>query len=128
MLGLGDFVIPGFYLIFLSLFERKLHGTQTYFRVGLAGYLVGLTIAYVMVNLMRNLYEGQPALLYLVPGVLVPTLIVGGRRHELGLLWKGLARSHSVEEVSVEELGLLDEVEEPGSSESKDRSDDGDIV
>ena len=54
--------------------------------VGVLGYGVGLALAQVAVVAMQL---GQPALLYLVPCVLLPVAGVAGARGQLAALWKG---------------------------------------
>jgi len=50
------------------------------------GYGFGLGITFVALILMK---EGQPALLYLAPSVLIACTLVGYIRGELKALWKG---------------------------------------
>ena len=80
MLGLGDIVVPG---IFLALVLRMdvvraaaaaaagAPPPRSYFRGSVAGYLAGLGTTIGVMNLFN---AAQPALLYIVPGVLVAVL------------------------------------------------------
>ena len=51
---------------------------------GVVGYAIGLLATFVSLYLMQH---GQPALLFLVPGTLVPTCIIALRKKEFGELW-----------------------------------------
>ena len=61
-------------------------GWVGYWAIGVAGYAVGLAAAQVAVVTMQL---GQPALLYLVPCVLVPIVSVARVRGHLEALWLG---------------------------------------
>ena len=50
------------------------------------GYGLGIIITFVALLLMRS---GQPALLYLVPSVLLPVTIIAAIRGQLKSLWNG---------------------------------------
>ncbi len=69
MLGLGDIILPGLYLVFLRFWDldnqKKTRNSPSYFLLGVIGYSIGLFAAYVMVSVLRNYWSGQPALLYL---------------------------------------------------------------
>jgi hypothetical protein len=87
MLGFGDIIMPGF-VISLCLAFDNFFGTKIYFIASLIGYTLGLIFTYMALILMES---AQPALLYLVPCVLVSILIVGFKRGELKSLWTGQA-------------------------------------
>lgn len=59
----------------------------------LQAYGFGLLITFVALILMK---EGQPALLYLAPSVLIACTIVGYTRGELKSLWRGRVVSSSI--------------------------------
>jgi minor histocompatibility antigen H13 len=95
MLGLGDIVIPGFFLALLLRFDaeqaradptRGAVGSfsRPYFCAVLVAYIVGLVTT---VLAMERFKAAQPALLYLVPAVLGTTLLVGAARGELKALF-----------------------------------------
>lgn len=73
LLGLGDIVIPGFFiaqtLVFSSLYVKR--GTF-YFRVALWAYFLSLVNT---MGVMLVFKHAQPALLYIVPWLLLSTLI-----------------------------------------------------
>lgn len=86
ILGLGDIAIPGL-LISLLLRHDLVKGYGRcggYFVAGVVGYAVGLLATFVSLYLMQH---GQPALLFLVPGTLVPTCAIAMRKGELAALW-----------------------------------------
>mmetsp|Transcript_46898 Transcript_46898/g.132243 ORF Transcript_46898/g.132243 Transcript_46898/m.132243 type:complete len:124 (+) Transcript_46898:2-373(+) len=88
LLGFGDIALPGLLISFLRRHDlqsrRKL--ASGYFLPSVIGYFVGLcaTIAALMIMQM-----GQPALLYLVPGTVGTTLLLGWCRGDLRHLWTG---------------------------------------
>jgi len=86
ILGLGDIAIPGLLISFLLRHDllRQSKRFSGYFTAGVVGYAVGLAATFVSLYLMKH---GQPALLFLVPGTLLPTCIIARRKGELGALW-----------------------------------------
>lgn len=103
MLGLGDIVIPGFFLALLLRFDatkadaplgaRGVHFSfpKPYFHSSLVSYLLGLSTTLVA---MIKFNAAQPALLYLVPAILTSSLGCA--------LWKGeLKELLDYEEVEV---------------------------
>ena len=73
LLGMGDIILPGFFLCFLYRFDMSLMGNpfQGYFLNACIGYCVGLLLAFIMMFSMQGL--AQPALTYLVPCTIIPT-------------------------------------------------------
>ncbi|KAF6837473.1 signal peptide peptidase [Colletotrichum plurivorum] len=57
---------------------------KTYFNASLAGYTVGMLVTLAMLHIFKH---GQPALLYLVPGVLGSLWLTGLVRGELKDMW-----------------------------------------
>ena len=122
LLGLGDIVIPGFFLGLLLRFDAHIAGVpyfptdvnvgfpKPYFHSTLAGYVVGLaTTLYVMI-----VFEAaQPALLYLVPACLGSSLMCAVSRGELTELFQ-----YSEEDDEEEEKKEGDE------KEAKEKKDD----
>lgn len=90
LLGLGDIVIPGIFIaLLLRLDFRRAGGDPSrlrpkYFAVSMVGYVLGL-VATVLV--MIKFQAAQPALLYLVPGISIPPLVLAAVSGELGELW-----------------------------------------
>ncbi|KAF7077278.1 hypothetical protein CFC21_081846 [Triticum aestivum] len=68
MLGLGDIVIPGIFVALALRFDIS-RGIKSrgYFNSAFLGYTAGLTVTIVVMNWFR---AAQPALLYIVPGVI----------------------------------------------------------
>lgn len=104
LLGLGDIVIPGFFLALLlrfdahnakvSYFPTNVHAKfpKPYFHSGLIGYILGMgTTMFVMIKFQA----AQPALLYLVPACLGSSFLTAVVRGEVSQLF---AYSEEVEE------------------------------
>jgi len=97
MLGLGDMVVPGLLVSFALRFDQSKESLyvgqcsrKRYFVFSMVGYSVGL-----MLSMMAafSFQTAQPALLYLVPCTLLPVIVLGFIREELGELWNGLSDS-----------------------------------
>eukprot|EP00440_Ansanella_granifera_P046627 gb/GFBE01050495.1/.p1 GENE.gb/GFBE01050495.1/~~gb/GFBE01050495.1/.p1 ORF type:complete len:533 (+),score=121.78 gb/GFBE01050495.1/:1-1599(+) len=86
ILGLGDIAIPGLLISLLLRHDlvRRYKRCGGYFLAGVVGYALGLLATFVSLYLMQH---GQPALLFLVPGTLVPTCLIALRKGELADLW-----------------------------------------
>eukprot|EP00041_Stephanoeca_diplocostata_P009315 m.143197 g.143197 ORF g.143197 m.143197 type:complete len:376 (+) comp17691_c0_seq2:137-1264(+) len=97
VLGLGDIVLPGFLLTHNLRFDKKMeelrrNRQRKYFVHTMTGYIVGLLIAI----LCSEIYAiAQPALMYLLPLTLGPTVLLGSVQGDLGDLWHG----HSLRQV-----------------------------
>mmetsp|Transcript_91795 Transcript_91795/g.259182 ORF Transcript_91795/g.259182 Transcript_91795/m.259182 type:complete len:533 (-) Transcript_91795:123-1721(-) len=86
ILGLGDVAIPGLLISFLlrhDVTQGNARGAG-YFTAGVVGYALGLFATFISLYLMQH---GQPALLFLVPGTLLPTFAIAARKGELRSLW-----------------------------------------
>lgn len=104
LLGLGDIVIPGFFLALLLRFDAhqakvslqsiSAHSEfpKPYFHFGLAAYVVGLGTTLFVMNFFQ---AAQPALLYLVPACLGSSFACAAQRGEVNEL---LAYSEEEEE------------------------------
>ena len=88
LIGLGDIVLPGLLLAFAMRFDdhKKVSPTSGYFAVTLAGYILGLLVCEIIVGAF---HLAQPAMIYLVPGTLVPFYCLALYRGEVGEAWKG---------------------------------------
>lgn len=108
LLGLGDIVIPGFFLALLlrfdahnakvSYFPTNVHAKfpKPYFHAGLIGYIAAMaTTMFVMIRFNA----AQPALLYLVPACLGSSFLTAVVRGEVKAM---LAYSEEVEEAEEE--------------------------
>lgn len=125
LLGLGDIVIPGFFLALLLRFDAEnalvrsiptnVHQsfTKPYFHSCLVAYVVGLaTTLFVMIKFDA----AQPALLYLVPACLGSSLMCATVRGELGALF---AYSEEVEEHENDNTANSDEKSHDSPPEAK---------
>eukprot|EP01088_Endostelium_zonatum_P013809 TRINITY_DN2867_c1_g6_i1.p1 TRINITY_DN2867_c1_g6~~TRINITY_DN2867_c1_g6_i1.p1 ORF type:complete len:402 (-),score=118.09 TRINITY_DN2867_c1_g6_i1:22-1227(-) len=109
ILGLGDIMLPGLYICFLSRFDKNQkinHNSNNnnnnelnvnnndegnvkkrrYREVGMWGYGIGIITTLVSLVVMG---KAQPALLWLVPSVIGSSVIEGWRRGELKEMWEG---------------------------------------
>lgn len=68
MLGLGDIVIPGIFVAIVLRYD-VVHGSK-YFYSAFSGYAAGLVATIAVMNIFQ---AAQPALLYIVPAVLMTT-------------------------------------------------------
>ncbi|KAH7673490.1 Peptidase A22B signal peptide peptidase protein [Dioscorea alata] len=67
MLGLGDIVIPGIFVALALRFDVSRGKPNRYFNSAFVGYTVGLVLTIFVMNWFQ---AAQPALLYIVPGVI----------------------------------------------------------
>jgi minor histocompatibility antigen H13 len=96
MLGLGDIVIPGIYVALTLRMDharlaralaKGLPAPPKYFNAVVIGYFAGLVATIAVMNAFK---AAQPALLYIVPGVLAATFgraLVGGGWREMKHVW-----------------------------------------
>lgn len=86
MLGLGDVAFPCFLLTFLRRFdvERKLEGMGGYFWPALIGYGLGMGLTEFILIVFQ---AAQPALLYLVPFTVGPTILLAKTRGHFQDIW-----------------------------------------
>ncbi|KAL4427143.1 hypothetical protein ABPG77_001147 [Micractinium sp. CCAP 211/92] len=89
MLGLGDIVIPGIFVAIILRYD-KAHASR-YFRTTFVGYAAGLIATIVVMNVFK---AAQPALLYIVPGVLIPTFAHAALNGELWKLFHWHEKEH----------------------------------
>jgi len=90
MLGLGDIVLPGIYVALLLRYDiekyikfNKKFSINTWL-LCLVCYVASLGLA---LYITFSFNHPQPALLYLVPGVIIPVIIFAIRNKELKELW-----------------------------------------
>ncbi|GBG85107.1 hypothetical protein CBR_g39566 [Chara braunii] len=67
MLGLGDIVIPGIFVALALRYDESQKTGKRYFKSAFIGYTVGLITTIIVMNWFQ---AAQPALLYIVPGVI----------------------------------------------------------
>eukprot|EP00747_Dinoflagellata_sp_TGD_P116204 gnl/TRDRNA2_/TRDRNA2_172319_c1_seq2.p1 gnl/TRDRNA2_/TRDRNA2_172319_c1~~gnl/TRDRNA2_/TRDRNA2_172319_c1_seq2.p1 ORF type:complete len:525 (+),score=139.31 gnl/TRDRNA2_/TRDRNA2_172319_c1_seq2:81-1577(+) len=89
MLGLGDIVVPGIYIAFLAKWDAVLIGqkkakSMVYLNVTMVSYALALVTT---VGVMLIFNAAQPALLYIVPYVLLTSVALALVRGEFKDLW-----------------------------------------
>ncbi|KAG8371018.1 hypothetical protein BUALT_Bualt13G0043400 [Buddleja alternifolia] len=67
MLGLGDIVIPGIFVALALRFDVSRGKGSSYFKSAFVGYIAGILATIIVMNWFQ---AAQPALLYIVPGVI----------------------------------------------------------
>lgn len=109
MLGLGDIVIPGIFVAIILRYDIiHNNGRPKFFLSTFLGYIVGLGTTIVVMNVFQ---AAQPALLYIVPAVLIASFahaaMVGEARHLFH--WKEAEEEVNIvaekEKVLVEKIG-----------------------
>ncbi|KAB7495360.1 Signal peptide peptidase-like 2B, partial [Armadillidium nasatum] len=85
LLGFGDILIPGFLISYVHSFDLKV-GTpcRLYYLINIIAYGLGLLLTFVLLFVMQG---AQPALFYLVPATLIPTVVIAAGREELAHMW-----------------------------------------
>lgn len=94
LLGFGDVILPGVLIVYNHIFDIYARTKKLYFVLSVIAYLLGLVLAFVALSIMKI---GQPALLYLVPCVLLSTIIPACIRGELKMMWTGSFMSFKAE-------------------------------
>merc|ERR1712151_453177 len=89
MLGLGDIVVPGIFIAFLAKWDAVKMGEDkshsfVYLNTTMVAYVLSLITT---VSIMLFFNAAQPALLYIVPYVLIASLAVAISRGEFKDLW-----------------------------------------
>merc|ERR1711870_81808 len=89
MLGLGDIVVPGIFIAFLAKWDAvKMGEGKSDSFVYLNVTMVANTLSLITtVSIMLFFNAAQPALLYIVPYVLIASLVVAFSRGEFKELW-----------------------------------------
>uniref|UniRef100_A0A7S0B7T3 Uncharacterized protein n=1 Tax=Pyrodinium bahamense TaxID=73915 RepID=A0A7S0B7T3_9DINO len=101
-MGLGDVVIPGVAVAFLRRFGEAVQGP--YFRNALAAYALGLLAALAANTYLQN---GQPALLYVVPSILLSAWFTAASDGEVPRLLSYREDREAAEDVPGLEAGRL---------------------
>ncbi|KAG3100390.1 hypothetical protein PI124_g14930 [Phytophthora idaei] len=91
LLGLGDIIIPG---LLVALYIRYDYYcgqplSRGYFCAASCAYAFGLMVANIMAIVLRDIVAGQPALMYVVPTMLMSVLGLARINGELEILWDG---------------------------------------
>jgi len=87
LLGFGDILVPGLLVSYAHSFDL-VSGIKykLYWLLTTTAYILGLIATFISLFLMNS---AQPALLYLVPFTLVPTILVAWLRGDLPAMWEG---------------------------------------
>ncbi|KAH8022893.1 hypothetical protein HPB51_006251 [Rhipicephalus microplus] len=86
-LGYGDIAVPGLAVAYCRSYDVIVKkGMSWYFFLAIVCYATGLIIAMTVSSLMDM---GQPALLYLVPAILLPVILLAWCRGDLKKFWNG---------------------------------------
>jgi len=120
MVGLGDIVLPGSFLCFLYRFDlaKKLRMLRGYFLPAMIGYTLGLQLTVIS---LLTLQKGEPALLFIVPSILLPTIIIAWKRGHLKDMWNGNGR-RAVVRATVDEAPLLSQDEDSDLDDDDDEN------
>lgn len=84
LLGLGDLVLPGAFISMVLRFGQKKKGGMIYYLIALLAYELSLSATLAA---MFYFDTAQPALLYLVPGLLFSCSILALMRGEFKVFW-----------------------------------------
>lgn len=93
ILGLGDIILPEVFLVFLLEMDLRNRSTPLYngfFARGLLAYAFGLLASFFFSFAFQ---AAQPALLYIVPALIFPSVLLARSRGQFGQLWNGFVRS-----------------------------------
>ncbi|XP_065302854.1 uncharacterized protein [Dermacentor albipictus] len=86
-LGYGDIAVPGLAVAYCRSYDIIVKkGLPWYFLLAIVCYAAGLIMALTASSLMDT---GQPALLYLVPAILLPVILLAWCRGDLKNFWNG---------------------------------------
>lgn len=86
LIGLGDIVIPGIYISYVSRFGKQVSLTDWYFVTQIIAYSLALFICGIALWVYG---VGQPALLYIVPFLFIATFVTAYMRGEIRDIWAG---------------------------------------
>jgi len=86
LLGFGDILVPGLLVSYCYGFDLETGSRNLYFISVVIAYGSGLIITFAGLYLMS---QAQPALLYLVPSMLLPVTVISLCRKEFNHFWRG---------------------------------------
>ncbi|EDR22192.1 minor histocompatibility antigen H13, putative [Entamoeba dispar SAW760] len=119
ILGLGDIAIPGIFIALMKRIDTSFNNKSQYFMVSMVSYFIGLLITFVI---MHTFAHGQPALLYLVPALLIGTIFYAISRKELKQVYDYHDPTDEKEESSEEENEESSEEENEEKEEEKEEN------
>ncbi|TNV80642.1 hypothetical protein FGO68_gene7152 [Halteria grandinella] len=114
ILGLGDILIPGIFIIFMARFGFEMVNTQAYFKGAMTAYSLSLLACYGSLWIFK---AAQPALLYIVPGLFVAVIYLGKSRGEWQMLKDGIISNNPI---SYQNQALNEESDDPFRSTIKE--------
>lgn len=100
LLGLGDILVPGIFIIFMSRFGFEMVNSPVYFRGALIAYTLSLFACYASLWIYK---AAQPALLYIVPGLFIAVIYLGKSRGEWQMLKEGIISPMSYQNQALSE-------------------------
>merc|ERR1712203_369543 len=87
LLGFGDILVPGLLLSYAHSYDLMAGiKYKLYWTITTVAYILGLVATFISLFLMNS---AQPALLYLVPFTLIPTILAAWLRVDLPAMWEG---------------------------------------
>lgn len=86
-MGLGDILIPGIFISFMTRFGDDVARTQAYFYAAILSYSLALLACGASLWIFS---AAQPALLYIVPALFIAVFLVGYSRGEIQKLKDGI--------------------------------------
>ena len=89
LLGLGDILIPGIFISFMSRFGFEVVRTNSYFYAAIGSYTLALLSCGAC---LWFFHAAQPALLYIVPALFLAVAITGCKRREWHMLKEGIPK------------------------------------
>ena len=108
ILGLGDMVLPGFFATFnykFGLYKK----TNAYYISTVISYAIGMISCGAVLVFTRH---GQPALLYIVPSMLIAATIVSLKRGEFKDMWNGIPENQQYKDLKDEESSVANQEKE----------------
>ena len=130
MIGLGDIVIPGVYVALMLRIDiylyKKLNNNVCsginffskhlkYFFATFIGYVVGIICTLIVMYVFNH---AQPALLYLVPGTLIPSTLTAVLSGEFKQLW-----DYDEEKIQKDEMEKLSKKDDKKDDKKNDKKD-----
>ncbi|XP_048471654.1 signal peptide peptidase-like 2A isoform X2 [Rhincodon typus] len=86
ILGFGDIIVPGLLVAYCRRFDLQTNTSNIYFILCTIAYAVGMILTFIVLILTKM---AQPALLYLVPCILVTCAVTAWSRKEMKTFWAG---------------------------------------
>ena len=131
MIGLGDIVIPGVYVALMLRFDIYLYKKVNnnvctgikffsrqlkYFFATFIGYIIGIITTLIVMYVFNH---AQPALLYLVPGTLIPSSLTAFFSGEFKELWD--YDEEKIQKEEMEKLNKNNKKDDKNKSEKDDK-------